>query len=411
MHKLVAQPVGMKAEFARGWLVLLAAFVGISASISSLNYYAAGIFILPLEEEFGWSRAAISGQGVISVAFLGLLSPFVGALIDRVGVRVVASISLVFYAACMYAMTLFVDSLWSFYILAAATALLAAGSSPVTFSRAVMGWFDKARGIALGLTLLGTGVAGVLAPLFLSDYVASNGWRMGYQLLAVIVLLAAIFVALFIKNDPIMSQQKDIGLSTSAQNTGLSYNEAFKTPVFYVLASIFILVALAVSGPIIHFIPMLIGLGVSATEAGQLAAIIGVSVMVGRLVTGVLLDCFFAPRVATLLFSLATLGFFLFLWGGANFAIFAAVAVGISIGGEVDLIGYMVSKYFGLRAYGVVYGSLYAVFVVGAGLSPFLTGVMYDLTGSYQIVFIIAAICLALASFLSLFLRPFPKLT
>jgi fucose permease len=167
--------------------------------------------------------------------------------------------------------------------------------------------------------------------------------------LALLVIAMTIVVWVFIKEDPNQSTNQ----STLANNTnkqGVSFRQAVKNRTFAILSTIFFLLALAVSGMIIHFIPMLLNLGVSANQAGKIAAVLSVSLMAGRLVTGFLIDRFYAPRVAAILFGLSSIGLTMFLIGGVQFALVAAVAIGITMGAEVDLIGYLVSRYFGLKA-------------------------------------------------------------
>lgn len=397
-------------EFSRGGLVLSAAFIGVGCGLSSLSFYTTGVFMVPWQEEFGWSRSAISGTGVFAVVVLAVLSPMIGMLNDRIGIKLVGAVSLGLFAVCLFGLSFLFDSILVLYAAYIVTAFLAAGSTPVTFTRAVTGWFDVSRGLALGIALLGAGVAGVLAPLLLTQAVEAYGWRSAYRFLAIIVLFAAVYVFFFLKEDP-----DDTGTAHSTpsepsdSSLGIDASDAYKTNEFLLMGTIFLLVALSVSGLIVHFIPMMTDLGMTQSDAGQLAAVIGVSIMVGRVGAGILIDRYFAPHVAAALFGAAALGYLIFVLGGANFALVAAIAVGLSMGAEVDLIGYMVSRYFGLKAYGVLYGGLYSVFLVGAAVSPLLAGLAFDLSGDYQIFLIGSSAALALAAYLSLSLGPFPK--
>jgi len=408
-NQISSEGLSGSQEFARGWLVLFACFIGIAGGIASTNY-TSGIFIVSIEEEFGWSRAAISAQIVLSVIVLAIASPFVGMLIDRIGIKTVAATSLAGYALGLYGASYWVSSLWSFYAIWIATAVIAAGSSPVTFTRAITGWFNKKRGLALGIALMGTGLVGFVAPLLLTDFVAEHGWRSGYRALGAVIFLSAIIVLFFMKDDPEQSVSNDGEVpSSTGVKPGLSYKEALTKREFYIMGVMFFFVSLAVSGPIIHFIPMLLDLGLEPAKAGSLTALIGISVMAGRLIAGLLIDHFFAPRIAAILFAIAAIGYLSFLLGGVAFAAFAAIALGASIGAEVDLIGYLVSRYFGLNAYGAIYGMLYAVFLIGAGLSPVVTGFIYDVSGSYNTVFVAATVALSAASILAMTLRAFPN--
>lgn len=391
-------------EFKAGGLVLFACFVGVATGLASLSYYTAGIFMTSFEQEFGWSRAQISAQSLLGVGAIAIFAPFVGMLVDRFGTRYVSTISLFFYALSFFLLSKFTTSLTSFYLISLAAAVLAIGTTPITFTHAITGWFNKARGLALGMALVGTGVTGILAPLFLTPYVDENGWRSGLQVLGVIVFIAAIFVGIFLKDAPKLEDVSGpIENAEAEKTTTLSQTRSTRS-VFILLAFIFFLVAIAVSGLIVHFIPMLKDAGVAPAKAGQFAAVIGLSIICGRIVTGFLIDRFFAPRVAAILFGLSALGYAVFAFGGPNFAIFAAIAVGLSMGAEVDLIAFLTSRYFKLSSYGKIYGSLYVVFVVGAAISPVAMGCVFDRFGAYDLAIIVSVLCLAASAFLSLLL-------
>lgn len=396
-----------RQEFKAGYLVLFACFVGVGTGLSSLSYYTAGIFMSSFEAEFGWSRAQISLQGLIGVAAITLLAPLIGMLIDKLGTRLVATISLCLYAVSFFMVSTYTNSLTTFYALSLASAIVAIGTTPITFTHAITGWFNQARGLALGMALVGTGVTGILAPLFLTPFVAENGWREGLKILAIIVFIASIIVGLLLRDKP----KTERPIKAAANGIEINANEKALSGrvLFILLACIFFLVAISVSGMIVHFIPLLTDAGVPPAKAGQMAAVIGLSLIVGRLGTGLLIDRFFAPRVGGILFGLSAIGYIVFAIGGADFALFAAVAVGISMGAEVDLIAFLTSRYFKFSSYGKIYGSLYAVFVVGAALSPVAMGYVYDRFGTYDLAIYVSIACLAVAAFLTVFLPAYQK--
>ncbi len=398
-----------KNEFSKGGLVLFACFVGVGVGFSSLNYYTAGIFLTAYESEFGWSRSLISAQGIIGVVALVLLSPVIGTLVDKVGTRLVASISLLMYGLCFIAISRLLDSVVSFLALSLVTAIAAAGSTPVTFTRTVALWFDLSRGIALGLALVGTGVTAVIAPLYLTELIVQEGWREGAQALGIVVLAGATIVALFLRDNPDSFQRsRDL---TSSEHPSLETDNTqghVKSRVYWLLAVVFFLVALAVSGLIVHFIPMLVDTGLTLKEAGKYAATIGVAVIIGRISIGLLIDRFFAPRIACIVFLLAALALVTFAAQGQNMAFFAALAIGITMGAEVDLISFLTSRYFRLENYGRVYGGLYSIFIIGAAVSPVLMGVLFDVYGTYFAALIISIIALLVSAVAFLFLPNYP---
>lgn len=394
-------------EFAKGGRVLFACFLGIGVSMVSLLYYSGGVFIKPLEEAFGWSRAQIGAANFISVVTLAIAAPMVGKLIDRMGLRLVCTVSLLLYAGGVLALSRMNGSLVLYYAIVIAYTAVGIGSSPIAFTRAVSAWFVRNRGLALGMSMASTGLAGVLIPRYMTPFVAEHGWRAGYLTLMVIILVATPIVWWFIRENP--PQNTDQAGKTSDPIEGINFAAARRDRNFWIMGAMFFLVALAVGGMIVSFIPLLLDAGLGPESAGGFGAVIGVSVIVGRLVTGFLIDRIFAPHVAAVLFTLVACGCLTLAFGGVSLAGVAALALGFAMGAETDLIGYLVCRYFGLRDYGQIYGSQYSLFVLGSGISPMIAGYIYDTQGNYDMALVGAAICLGLAGFLSLRLSAYPK--
>ena len=393
-------------EFARGWKVLLAAFLGMGVCIVSFSYYSSGIWIKPWQEEFGWSRTEIGTAQTLSTLVLVLTAPLAGKLIDRYGLRLVATISLFLYGLALYAISNMTGELWLLYTLFILMTLVAVASSPLAFTRAINAWFHKHKGLALGISLTSTGVAAFLIPKYLTPYVAEHGWRAGYLVLFSILLVVIPIVWLLIRDNP-PAMDNETGEGPIAL-TGSTFQEATKTRTFWQIALIFLLISIAVVGLIPSFIPLLQDAGLSAAEAGSFAAILGASVMLGRLLTGFLIDRIFAPYVTAVVFTLVACGCLALGLGGIQYALVAAIALGFAIGAEVDLIGYFTAKYFGLKNYGTIYGFQYSTFNFGAAISPVLAGYIWDTTGNYDMALIGAAILIGIAIIITLFLPKFP---
>jgi MFS family permease len=189
---------------------------------------------------------------------------------------------------------------------------------------------------------------------------------------------------------------------------GLSCRAAWHTGTFWLMTTAFFLVATTTNGCVVHLVPLLTDRGISAQSAAFATSLFGGALLLGRVGAGRLLDHFFAPYVATGFFLAPALGLSL-LWSGATggWAFAAAFLVGMGLGAEVDMIAYLVSRYFGLRAFGEIYGYLFAVFTFGAGLSPFLMGSGFDATGSYSLVLAVFVVMTLVASGLMPQLGPY----
>ena len=383
-------------EFKRGWGVLLGAFIGLGVGLPSMVYYSTGIWTRPWQEEFGWTRAEIGFQQSISVIVLMLLAPAVGRLIDRYGIRPIAAISLLGYASFLLLFPFMDGSLAMLYAISFGYAIFGIGTSGVAFTRPVNAFFEKNRGLALGIALTSGGVMAYAIPRFLTPFVAENGWRAGYVVMFLIVLVSTPLVYFLLRDNPEDIQGADEGATDSeaeagSTGSGMTFAATIRTVTFWKVAAIFLFISSAVLGLIPAFIPLLQDAGLSAAESGQLAAILGLSVMIGRLFIGFIIDRIFAPYVTATAFTLVALGCLSLGIGGVDYAIFAAIALGFAVGAEVDLIGYFTARYFGLLNYGAIYGLLYSIFIFGAAIAPLYTGYIWDVTGNYDLALMIAA--------------------
>lgn len=407
-QRSVESPSPRWNEVKEGWPALLAAFLGVSCGIAGLYFYTVGVMLKPMQADLGWSRAGLSSVLLIGALTMASIAPLIGMLVDRIGVRRLAGVSMLGLAAGFYMFSKVGGTLANFLILNGVISIVAAGTSPVVLSRLIVVRFDKARGLALGAALAGMGVSGAVAPRLLAGYVADHGWRAGYQALALVALLAAPFVTAF------AGERRNVADLSSNQprrpvHSGIELRAAMRSGRFWHVAALFICVALGVGGVIVHFIPMLTDAGLPPQRAATLAGLVGVSLIVGRVATGALIDRIFAPHVAAALFAVAALGCFALLWGGTALAPFAAIAIGLAMGAEVDLIGYLVARYFGLRAYGAIYGWQYSAFMIGLAVSPLLAGLIFDSTHSYRYAVLGAGILLSAAVLIVARLGPFPN--
>jgi MFS family permease len=383
------------AEFARSWRVVAGSLLGISIGVSSLFFYSLGIFIKPIAAEFSWGRGAASLGALVGTASAALVAIPVGRLVDRVGSVPVALASLVLLALGFAALGTLTSSLTSFLILTALLSLLTAGSTPLPYTRLIVAAFQHARGLALGITLAGTGLGALLVPVLLAPFVAHHGWRMGYFALAGVIVLFLPFLWWLIRAAP---------EPVSARQQALPFAQLTRSREFRSLALIFFLASLAIMGTLVQFVPMLTDWGLSASKAGATAGLIGVTAIAGRLFIGLLLDRV-APLVITSgMFLIVAGGLAMLALTGPTFAVGGSVVLGLAIGAEVDLIAFLVGRYFPAALYGQTYGGIYAVFLIGGALGPAISGYAQQATGDYRASLFGAAGCLMAAAALSVFM-------
>jgi predicted MFS family arabinose efflux permease len=185
----------------------------------------------------------------------------------------------------------------------------------------------------------------------------------------------------------------------------IKLGELLRTPLFYQLFATFILLTFCLYGLFSNLVPMLLDRGMDTTNAALAASTVGITIIISRVVIGFLLDKFFAPRVGMVCFILSAIGMALLALGAVGpTAFLAAILFGFSIGAELDLLAYLITRYFGLSSFGMVYGILFAAFLGGVSVGPVVFGRLFDFYGSYVNILSICSFILVLTAVSMLFL-------
>lgn len=395
-----APPPGAMDELRTNWRVLAGAALGTAFGSAALPFYTGGLFLSHLEASFGWTRTQLTAIGLITTILVALTSPLAGAVFDKVGVRKPAAVGYVALALGFLYVSLTRGSLIQFACVQLFLALFALGAGPVNLTRPINLVFNRMRGLALGITIGGIGLTAAIAPPVVGQLIEDHGWRTAYQVLAVTVICVAPLVLLLLGS-------RRVEAKAAAAATQTAPPQVWRDLLFWRLAAAFVLLALAVSGFITHLVPMLTDDGMPALKAAQVAGILGVAVLLGRLGVGFLVDRIFAPHVAAGVMLLTTLGFCLLALDRVGFAAVGAFGIGLAMGAEVDLIAYMTARYFGMAHYGRIYGMLYGVFVLGTGTSPYIISVIQASAGTYEPALWMAAASMFGAVLLFLTAPPF----
>jgi MFS family permease len=377
-----------------GWVVVATASLGLFFSGAPIVVYSFGVFLKPLTQEFHVGRGAISLAFTIH-NFVGAgCAPFAGRLVDRLGAKRVIPPGLVLLGLILMSALLIGSRLWQLYMFYVLLAPVTLATTPIPYCTVIARWFDRRRGLALGLIMLGMGVGTVLMPPAVQQLIARFGWRMAFAIVgcAILVIPVAV-VAVFLKDDPrqmgllpdgVESRQNDP--KNPENKSGLEWSEVYRTRTFWLMVSAFVLAGGSMHACILHMPALLGDRGLTAEKAALGSSIVGMAVIAGRLLSGYLQDRIFAPRVALAIFGMSAIGVAL-LWagGGGAVALTAAFLVGLGMGAEVDIIAFLVSRYFGLRAFGTAFGFAFGSFIMAGGLGGMLMGAGFDFTGSYQV--------------------------
>jgi len=399
-----AQPTSY-AEFRQGWRVVLASLVGIGLGLSPVPFYTIGMLAPELARTFHWPFAKIMGGLTITSLTVLIASPLVGVVADRFGVRKVAITSVVLFGLSFAAFSLTNGSLLLFYVTWGAVALGGMGTLPITWTRAVNNWFDVRKGLALGLSLLGTGLFGFFVKPICAWLIAHEGWRVAYLVIGAMPLAISLPIALLFFHD--------VGERTGRRTAagleppilpGLSFKEAVRDWRFWVLAVAFVPISFAVGGPIPNMENILATHGFDKPVVATLVPFIGLSVIFGRIIGGWLLDRAWAPGVAFVLLSLPAISCWLLAHGPISYdtALLCIALIGFAAGVEYDLMAFLVARYFGMRSYATIYGALYGCFALGAGVGPLLFGAAFDKTHSYGSMLLVSSVILVASALMLL---------
>ncbi len=389
-------------EFRRGWRTLLASGMGNGAGLSGLPFYTFGVFVVPLAEAFGWTRGQVSSAASFLIVGSALTAPIIGGIVDRYGVRRVGLASMVALALGYALLTRLGGTIAMFYAAWLALSLIGGGTTPVVWTRTVGVWFDRGRGLALGLALAGSGFASLFAPVLTNRAIAAWGWQGGYLAIAAFILFVAVpVIALCLQERPPVTAARAAAAhdepataGAASDLPGLTLDAALKTAAFWKIAIAFFFVSGVVAALIINLVPLLIDRGLARADAAAIASMMGVAVLCGRIGIGFLLDRLHAPAVARTLLALCAGGCVLLSLADLPGWLIglAVMSLGLAAAAEVDLVAFLSSRYFGMRAYGRIYGWQLTAFYLGAAVGPLAAGLAYDHFQSYlQVLYFAAA--------------------
>ncbi|MDF7774808.1 MFS transporter [Sphingomonas sp. AOB5] len=398
-----------KPEVVRRAPLILAAAIGVACSATALPFYSIGPLTKPLTEAHGWSRSEVQTAILFSVGLGALMSPLVGALVQKYGARRVAMPGLVGLALSFFLASISGSSILIFYLAFAGMAVLGAGSSPVSWTRGIASSFSRQRGFALGLVLTGTGLCAIVIPQLVTAMIAWGGVDFALIGLGMLPLAIALPLAWWLFRPDETPPANEAGAPDEA-SWGISLGEALRGYRFWVIFASIACIYLAQSGIVANLIPAVTDTGVSAQAAANVQSVLGVSIVVGRIAVGYLIDRIWAPGVAAIVTFLPVFACLMLPGSDDYFVIMAcAVIIGIAAGAELDLLAFLSARYFGLAHYARIYSMFYAALAVAGGVAPFLFAAIYDRFGSYAPAFQVGAGLFAVGSLILLTLGRYPQ--
>jgi len=355
-----------------GWRVALAACFGVMAGFGSLFVYTFAVFVKPLSAQFGWSREAVSlGFGFAAIT-LGLFSPLVGRFLDRFGPRRIILPCMTVFGCGIASLALLRGGLWQFYATCIVIGVVGNGAAHLAYARSISTWFQQRLGTALAFVMLGAGLGAMILPVVAQSVLSRAGWRAAYASLGGLALLLGLPLSwrYIVERGPLRKQ------SAPAAHSGLTWQQGTRSYPFWIIVAVLFVSSISMNGAITHLSALLTDRGITPRDAALCASILGGSSVLGRLGVGWLLDRFFGARVALFVNLATAAGIFLLARAGSFSAgSFAAALIGIGAGGEAAITPYLLTRYFGLRAFSTLYGLTWTFYAAaGATVRSYWAG-------------------------------------
>ena len=337
------------------------------------------LFLEPLQNAFGWKREAISQAFAIAALTVAAVSPGIGSLLDRFPPRRIILPSIIVFAGAMASLSLSQGHIAQFYGTYLVLGIVGNGTAQLAYSRAVLTWFERRRGLALAIVLTGSGTGSILLPIVAQHVISAHGWRPAYLTLGACALIGFPLTALLVRNRPAAS-------ATAVQHPQAAkrIGPVLRSRVFWVISVFVMLAAFSMNAIIAHLAALLTGRGIAPSSAAVALSVLGISTIAGRLVTGPLLDRLFAPLVALVVLLVSAAGMIAIAYATtATTGIIGTCLMGFGAGSEADVVPYLIAKYFGRSRFSTLYGLSWTAYAIGGATGPVLMGRAFDKAGTY----------------------------
>jgi MFS family permease len=401
------------------WVVLGAVTLCLLASTGIRAVF--GVYIKPMETELGWSRGALSMAAALSLLLLGAVGPFAGRLADRWGPRRVVVLSLGLLGAGSI-LSAFVTELWHIYVTAGVLMAVGAGGAAMsTGSSVVARWFDRSRGVAMGIAAGGMSAGQLVVVPLATALTLTYGWRSSFLWLGVGLLLLIVPIGIWlIRNTPEERGVRAFGaegpVQTAAQAAAtrqagrVPVSEAAQTLPFWLLMSTFFVCGYTSNGMVLtHFVPHALEHNFTAMQASAALGVMGAMNIVGTMASGWLCDRFGrrGPLATYYFVRGLSLVFLLYVWDAPSLHVWAAL-FGLNYISTVPPTTTLTANIYGRFSVGELSGWIFFAHQVGAALGAALAGWIFEWTGSYSSAFVSAAILGFVAAGLALMIREEP---
>ncbi|SVA79661.1 uncharacterized protein METZ01_LOCUS132515 [marine metagenome] len=398
-----------------GWLIVATSFFISFLTVGTRNGF--GVFVIPMSKDFGWDRGAISLPASIGFYVAGICQPFAGRLFDRIGGRRMMLIGLLGIAISTLSLSFTFNILFIIIMFGIVGAIASSGGSLNIAVALTSKWFRKKRSTAIGIIAAGPPMGAMILIPLSQQLIDLIGWERTWVVLGLLILLLAVPLTYLI----IREKPEDLGLivdgqeciattpDSSPSNMPLAtddWKQALRSPLIWQLSGAYFVCGFTTGIISTHFVPYAIEKGYTPSLAATIFGVMSGLNVIGVLTAGKLGDRFQRKNLLAIIYALRGVGYALLLispgliglWGFAILAGFSWIAT-------VPPTTALTADVYGLKNIGILSGVIFMLHQFGGGLSIQMAGELRDLTGSYDVPFLIAAVLLAIASVVSFSIR------
>lgn len=397
-------------KFFYGYIVVIANFLILVSMYGTL--YSFGVFFKPVLSEFGWTRAMTSGAYSLCFLLSGAVAMATGRLNDRFGPRVIMSCSGLLLGLGYFLMSK-IGAIWELYLYYGVIVGVGMGGGIAPSLSTVARWFVKKRGVMTGITIAGTGTGTLVTPLIANWLVSIYSWRASFTMIGMTVFILIVGLAQLLIRDPGRKGLSPNGLKTAVADrsnldaAGLSLQEAVRTGQLWILFVIYVCAGFFIQIIIVHIVIHATGLGILPVSAASVLSIVGVGSLVGRVMGGGVSDRFGNKPTITVAFIFMGAGFIWLLAARELWMLYIfAIIFGLAYGEILCMMSLLPVELFGLRSQGAILGITIFGSTIGGSIGPVVAGRIFDITGSYQVAFMICVAVAIAGLILTMFIKP-----
>jgi MFS family permease len=393
-----------------GYMVVIAGFLILVSMYGTL--YSFGVFFKSVLKEFGWTRAMTSGAYSLCFLLSGGVAIAAGRLNDRFGPRIVMSCAGLLLGLGYFLMSK-ISTIWELYLYFGVIVGMGMSGGITASLSTVARWFVKGRGLMTGITVAGVGTGTLVMPLIANRLISIYSWRTSFTIIGIIIFLLIVGLSQFLIRDPGRKGLSPYGSETAVAEranldlTGLSLREAIRTAQLWILFVLYVCAGFFVQVIIVHIVIHATELGISPVSAASVLSIVGVGSLVGRVIGGGVSDRFGNKPTITAALILMGAGFIWLLVARDLWMLYIfATIFGLAYGEILCMMSLLPAELFGLRSQGAILGIIMFASTIGGGMGPVVAGRIFDITGNYQMAFIICITVVIVGLILATFIRP-----